>query len=77
MSICYHVSTTTDIEGTMAKMDKKRRGGRPATGKGEQVVVRMQRDLLAPLDKYVASTKAKSRAAVIRELLRDFFKQKT
>ena len=60
----------------MAKVDRKRRAGRPAIGKGVQVVVRMQQDLLVPLDKYVASTSAKSRAAVVRDLLREFFRQK-
>lgn len=65
-----------NIMGTKSKMNRNRRTGRPATGKGVQVVVRMQRDLLTPLDKYVSSINAKSRAAAIRELLRELFRQK-
>ena len=58
------------------KLAEKRPRGRPATGKGEQVVVRCQPDLLAALDKHVEATGAESRAAAIREVLTAHFKRK-
>lgn len=57
------------------KMEKRPRG-RPATGKGEQVVVRIQPDLMVALDKHVAAMGAESRAAAIREVLAGYFKRR-
>jgi metal-responsive CopG/Arc/MetJ family transcriptional regulator len=55
--------------------ERKKPGPKP-TGKGEQVVVRVQPDLLGAIDKHVAATGAESRAASIREILTGFFKRK-
>jgi metal-responsive CopG/Arc/MetJ family transcriptional regulator len=55
--------------------EKIKRGPKP-TGKGEQVVVRIQPDLLAAVDKYQKVTGEESRPAAIRQVLTDFFKQK-
>jgi metal-responsive CopG/Arc/MetJ family transcriptional regulator len=59
----------------MKKVEKMKPGPKP-TGKGEQVVVRIQPDLMAALDKQVAATDAESRAAAIREILAGYFKRK-
>lgn len=53
----------------------KRPRGRPATGKGEQVVVRIQPDLMDALDKQVEATGAGTRAEAIRRILAAFLKQ--
>lgn len=51
---------------------KKRRGPTP-TGKGQQIVTRLQEDLLKPLDQFVAEQKdAPSRPEGIRRILRDW-----
>jgi metal-responsive CopG/Arc/MetJ family transcriptional regulator len=59
----------------MKKAEKNKPGPKP-TGKGEQVVVRLQPDLLASLDKQVTATGAESRAAAIREILAGYLKRK-
>jgi len=49
--------------------DDKRRGGRPATGKGVQVVVRVQPDLMAALDEFRAQQPdAPTRPEALRRL---------
>jgi metal-responsive CopG/Arc/MetJ family transcriptional regulator len=59
----------------MKNIEKKKPGPKP-TGKGEQVVVRFQPDLLAAIDKQVVATSAESRAAAIREILAGYLKRK-
>ena len=59
----------------MKKVEKKKPGPKP-TGKGEQVVVRFQPDLLGAVDQHQEATGAESRAATIRQVLTDFFKRK-
>lgn len=54
----------------------QRKPGPKSTGKGEQVVVRLQPDLLGAVDKHLEATGAESRAAAIRHVLTDFFKRK-
>lgn len=60
----------------MKKIEPKRPRGRPATGKGEQVNVRLLPDLLAALDKQVAETGAESRAEAIRQIVTAFLKRR-
>lgn len=48
---------------------KKR--GRPGTGKGQQVVVRLQPDLLALLDDFTEREGLKGRPEAVRAILRD------
>jgi hypothetical protein len=49
--------------------DDKRRGGRPATGKGVQIVVRAQPDLMAAVDSFCAQElDAPSRPEALRRL---------
>lgn len=51
---------------------QKRGRGRPATGKGTPVQVRLQPDLLGALDKFIREEKRDlSRPEAIRELLAD------
>jgi metal-responsive CopG/Arc/MetJ family transcriptional regulator len=59
----------------MKKPEKKKPGPKP-TGKGEQIVVRVQPDLMTALDKQVTATGAESRAAAIREILSGYLKRK-
>jgi metal-responsive CopG/Arc/MetJ family transcriptional regulator len=60
----------------MKNSEKIETRGRPATGRGEQVNVRLLPDLLNALDKQVAATGAESRAAAIREILASYLKRK-
>jgi uncharacterized protein (DUF4415 family) len=60
----------------MKKTVEKRPRGRPATGRGELVAIRIHQDLLSALDKHVEATGAESRAAAIREVLAGYFKRK-
>jgi hypothetical protein len=60
----------------MKKNAKKKKPGPKPTGKGEQVVVRLQPDLLGALDKQVEATGAETRAAAIREVLAGYLKRK-
>ena len=47
--------------------------GRPATGKGQQVVTRLHDDLLEPLDKFSAGQPdTPGRPEAIRRILRDW-----
>ncbi|WP_415019787.1 ribbon-helix-helix protein, CopG family [Aestuariivirga sp.] len=59
----------------MKNVERKRPGPKP-TGKGEQVVVRIQPDLMSALDKHVEATGAESRAAAIREVLVGYLRRK-
>lgn len=52
---------------TITVLAKKRRGPKP-TGKGQQVVVRLQPDLLAKVDK-AAKSEGVSRPEAIRRLI--------
>lgn len=47
----------------------KKRRGRPATGKGTQVVVRMQPTALERLDRWAAEQKVTSRPEAVRQLV--------
>lgn len=49
----------------------KKSRGRPATGKGQQVVVRMQPDLLIAVDRFAADQNSPSRPEAVRTLLQD------
>lgn len=60
----------------MKKVEKTKKRGRPATGKGEQINVRLLPDLLGAVDRQLAETSAESRAAAIREILSAYFKRK-
>ena len=47
--------------------------GRPATGKGHQVVTRLHDDILEPLDKFASEeSDGPSRPEAIRRILRDW-----
>jgi metal-responsive CopG/Arc/MetJ family transcriptional regulator len=59
----------------MKKIEKRKPGPKP-TGKGEQVVVRIQPDLMSALDKHASATGAESRAAAIRQILSEFLKRR-
>lgn len=59
-AMCYHKLMTSS-------RDTKNFGGRPATGKGTPVMVRMQPDLLAALDRWIDEAGAvKGKAALTR-----------
>ncbi|AZS20069.1 hypothetical protein CSW63_05065 [Caulobacter sp. FWC26] len=56
--------------------DSKNLGGRPATGKGTPVMVRLQPDQLAALDAWIArESDSLSRPAAIRAILDQVFSQ--
>lgn len=59
----------------MKKVERKKPGPK-ATGKGEQVVVRIQPDLMAALEEHQTAIGSETRAATIRQVLTDFFKRK-
>jgi metal-responsive CopG/Arc/MetJ family transcriptional regulator len=59
----------------MRKIEKKKPGPIP-TGKGKQVVVRIQPDLLSALDRQATASGAESRAAAIRKILSAYLKRK-
>lgn len=59
----------------MKKTPKLKPGPKP-TGKGEQVVVRIQPDLMTALDKQVVAIEAESRAAAIRKILSEYLKKR-
>lgn len=55
---------------TNAENDSKKSRGRPATGQGKQVVVRMHEPLISQLDKWIeAQDKKVSRPEAVRRLL--------
>ena len=60
----------------MARQEKKvpKKRGRPATGVGEQIQVRIQPDLLSPLDAWIAdrASPPPTRAEAIRLALREW-----
>ena len=64
-----------NVLAQMKKLERQKPGPKP-TGKGEQVVVRIQPDMMGALDKHVEATGAESRAAAIREVLAGYFKRK-
>ena len=57
------------------KKDEKKKPGPKPTGKGEQINVRLQPDLLDALDKHVKATSAASRAEAIRRMAGDALKK--
>ncbi|OWK19381.1 hypothetical protein AJ88_45675 [Mesorhizobium amorphae CCBAU 01583] len=52
--------------------DNKKSRGRPATGKGELIGVRLQPDMLAALDKFVDEQEGITRPEAVRLILRDW-----
>jgi len=63
---------TTNFMTSQIVVPKKKRGP-PATGKGTQIQVRLQDDLLSPLDRFTAEeTDNPSRSEAIRRILRDW-----
>lgn len=50
--------------------------GRPATGKGQTIGVRMHDDLLAPIDAYAAKIGENSRPEAIRRILKEWLAEK-
>ncbi|WP_415005752.1 ribbon-helix-helix domain-containing protein [Aestuariivirga sp.] len=60
----------------MKKDAAKRSRGRPATGRGEQINVRLLPDLLSAVDKHMEATGAESRPETIRQILTEFLKRR-
>ena len=64
----------------MAKQEKtipKKTRGRPATGLGTPVMVRLQPDMLAKLDQFIEDSKADlTRPEAIRLILADYLKRR-
>lgn len=58
------------MSGAIRDTIKKR--GRPATGAGQQVQVRLQPDMLAALDKFASEEQGFNRPTTIRLILRDW-----
>jgi hypothetical protein len=62
--LCY-----PEIMKTSIRVIPKKRGRPKTTGRGVLIGVRMQTDLLARLDAWMASTGAESRPEAMRQLL--------
>ena len=60
----------------MKRTDKPLKRGRPATGRGEQINVRLLPDLLSAVDKYQKLVDAQSRPEAIRHVLTDALKRR-
>lgn len=58
------------------KKPEKKKPGPKATGKGEQINVRLLPDLLGAVDRQLGETTAESRAEAIRTILTAYFKRK-
>lgn len=59
-------------KSTTVKSQLRKKPGPPATGKGTPVLVRLQPELLEPLDKAAAEINEASRPEVIRRIIRDW-----
>ncbi len=59
------------------KNDNRKSRGRPATGQGQMLGVRLHDDLLVPLDNYIAKSGADaSRPEAIRRILKEWLRGK-